>query len=98
MPDELEYPSPSASRETGTAVRIPAPGAVRSSARLSLEKLAGRSSLMMAPTVRTCGESAGNAGGLPASSSKPPAATVTAPALTARRICSVSAMHSVREP
>ena len=72
---------------------MPSPGALRSTAALSLEKPVGLSSGPTAATVITCGRLAGNSSGLPSWNSLPAAATGTAPALTARRICRSSVSH-----
>ena len=90
--------APSSSWAAGTPVRIPMPGAVRSTAALSLENAVARSSGPIAPTVTTCGRLAGNSGGLPWLNSLPDAATGIAPALTARWICCSSAVQRVGDP
>ncbi len=77
---------------------MPSPGALRSTARLALEKALLRSSASTAATVSTCGSDAGNSGGLPAANSLPAAATGTTPPLTARWSAAYSARHSVCEP
>jgi hypothetical protein len=74
------------------------PGALRSTAALSLEKNVGRSSAASAATVSTCGSVAGNSGGLPWSNSLPEAATGTIPARTARWMASDSVTHDWAEP
>ena len=60
-------------------MRIPTPGADRSTAALALEKNGGLRSLPTAATVSTCGSEAGNSSGLPSASSLPAAATSVIP-------------------
>ena len=77
---------------------MPSPGALRSTATLSLEKNVGWSSSASAATVSTCGRLAGNSRGLSSWNSLPEAATGTMPARTARWMASDSAVHSCVEP
>jgi hypothetical protein len=100
VPSTNANPSPflSGSNAGGTAVRIPMPGADRSTAAFSFEKDVAVSSGPIAATVSTCGRLAGYSSGLPRSSSLPEAATAMAPALTARWIWRASDSHRVADP
>ena len=102
LTDAKPSTAPSASKSlplpAGTAVSTLSPGALRSTAALSLEKNVGRSSPASAATVRTCGSAAGNSAGLPWSNSLPDAATGTMPARTARWIASASVVQRCVEP
>jgi hypothetical protein len=77
---------------------MPMPGALRSTAPLSLEKPVGLPSGSIAATVITCARLAGNSSGLPDWKSLPEAATGTAPALTARRTSCSSVAHFFGAP
>ena len=77
---------------------MPTPGALRSTAVLALEKIALRSSGVVAATVTTCGSEAGNSSGLPSWNSLPAAATGMMPLAMPKYSCTHSAAQRDGEP